>query len=76
MPDGHDAPRLIDELVPGFAAVIDDVAVGSEDPVGEPVFANELPDILDRVEFGTIGRQRDDADVPGTSSLPVMCHPA
>ena len=27
-PDGHDAPRLVDELVPGEAAVIDDVVVG------------------------------------------------
>jgi hypothetical protein len=24
-PDGHDGPGLVDELVPGIAAVIDDV---------------------------------------------------
>ena len=26
--DGHDAPWLVDELVPGEAAVIDDVVIG------------------------------------------------
>jgi hypothetical protein len=25
--DGHDAPRLIDELVPGVAAMVEDVVV-------------------------------------------------
>ena len=45
--EGHDAPRLIDELVPGVAAVIDDVVVGGEDAVRQPVFAHELPDVLD-----------------------------
>jgi hypothetical protein len=31
--DGHDAPRLISELVPGVAAVTDDVVVVQEDAV-------------------------------------------
>ena len=31
--DGHDLPRLVDELVPGIAAVIEDILVGLEDPV-------------------------------------------
>ena len=52
VPDGHDAPRLIDAFVPGEAAVIDDIVMGFEDAVGEPVVAHELPDILDRVQFG------------------------
>ena len=43
--DGHDEPRLIRELVPRRAAVIEDVAVGGEDPVGDPVLAQELPDV-------------------------------
>lgn len=46
--DCHDLPRLIGELVPGLPAVVDDVVVGDEDAVGEPVVAHELPDILDR----------------------------
>ena len=67
--NGHDALRLIDELVSGFAAMVDDVVVGCKDPVGEPVVAHELPDIFDRVEFGAFGRQHDDADVCGYIEL-------
>lgn len=61
--DGHDVPWLIDEPVPRFAAVVDDVVVGGEDAVGEPVVAHELPDVFDRVQLGTFGRQSDDADI-------------
>jgi hypothetical protein len=49
--------------------VVDDVFVGSEDPVGKPVVAHELPDVLDRVQLGTFGRQSDDADVGGNVEL-------
>lgn len=45
--------------------MIDDFGVGSEDTVGEPVVAHELPDIFDWIKFGALGRQRDDADVIG-----------
>ena len=54
--EGHDAPGLVDEGVPGVAAVVEDVCVGAEDPVREPVVAHELPDVLDRVEFGRARR--------------------
>ena len=47
----HDPPGLGYELVPGMAAVIEDGAVGGEHPVGQPVVAQDLPDILDRVEI-------------------------
>lgn len=40
---GHDASKLIDELIPGGAAVFDDVIVGFEDAVLQPVVALELP---------------------------------
>jgi hypothetical protein len=33
-PDGHDAPGLIDKFVPRLAAVIDNILVGFEYPVG------------------------------------------
>ena len=49
---GHDAPRLIAEFVPGVAAVVENVVAGAEDAVGEPVLAHELPDIFDRIELG------------------------
>lgn len=32
--DGHDFPRLIDELVPGFATDRDDLLVGRKNSVG------------------------------------------
>ncbi len=68
-PDGHDRPGLIDELVPGVAAVVEDVVVGFEDPIGQPVIAHELPDVLDRVEFGAFRRQRQDGDVGRDSQV-------
>jgi hypothetical protein len=40
--DRHDTPGLIDEPVPGFAAVADEVFTRVEDAVGEPVVAQEL----------------------------------
>jgi hypothetical protein len=61
--DGHDPPRLVDELVPCLAAVIDEVVIGFEDTVGEPVVAHELPDVLDRVELGAFRWQGDNGDV-------------
>ena len=61
--DGHDAPGLVDELVPGVAAVSDDVVVAFEHVVGEPIVAQELPDIFGRIEFGTLCQQRQSGDV-------------
>ena len=61
--DGHDAPGLIDELVPGRAAVIDEIVVRFEHAIGEPVVAHELPDVFDWIELGAFWRQRNDSDV-------------
>jgi hypothetical protein len=52
---GHDAPTLVDELVPGVAAVVDDVVIGLEHAVREPVVAHELPDVLGRVQILWVG---------------------
>ena len=35
--DGHDAPWLIDELVPRLTAMVDEIVVGFEDAIGEPL---------------------------------------
>ena len=43
--------------------MLEDVVVGAEDAVGKPVVADKLPDILDWIEFGAFGRQRDKRDV-------------
>lgn len=63
--DGHDAPRLLDKLVPGEAAVIENVFIGLEYPVRQLVVAHELPYSLSWIEFGTFGRQRHQGDVGG-----------
>ena len=44
--DGHDLPRLVDESIPGVAAVVDNVVEGFENPIGEPILTHELPDIF------------------------------
>ena len=43
--------------------MIDKVVVTGEHAVREPVVAHELPDVFLRVEFGTLGGQRQDGDV-------------
>src|SRR3954447_18707421 len=59
---GHDLPRLIDEAVPCLAAMVDDVVVGLEDAVREPVVAHELPDILDGVQLWAFRWERHQRD--------------
>ena len=61
--NGHDAPGLIDELVPSLATVVDEIIVGFEDTVREPIIAHKLPDVFDRVELGGFRRQGHDGDV-------------
>ena len=48
---------MIGELVPRVAAVIEDVCIGLEHAVRQPVVTHEVPDILDGVEFWTFRRQ-------------------
>ena len=43
--------------------MIEDVAVGGEDPVGDPVLAHELPDVLHGVQLRGFGRERHQGDV-------------
>jgi hypothetical protein len=40
--EGHDAAGLVDELVPGVTAMIEQVIVGAEDSVGEPIVACDV----------------------------------
>ena len=61
--DGHDFPGHIDELVPSRAAVIQDGFIRAENAVGDPVVADELPDVLHWIEFGALGWQRNECDV-------------
>jgi hypothetical protein len=43
---------LVFECVLSVGAAIDDIVVTTEDAVGEPVVADELPDVFGRVELG------------------------
>ena len=43
--------------------MFDEIIVRFKDAVGEPVVAHELPDVFDRVEFGTFRRQGNNGDV-------------
>ena len=45
--------------------MIDDVVVGFEDTIRQPVVAHELPDAFGRVEFRASGRQWHQSDVRG-----------
>ena len=69
VPDGGYLARSVDEVVPGLAAEVDDLRFGMEDDVGEPVVAQVLPDVLDRIEFWRARRQRDEGDVVGELQL-------
>ena len=66
----HDAPWLIGETVPGEAAMIEDIVVGFEDAVRQPVVAHELPDVLDWVELRAFGRQRHEGNITGNDQRP------
>src|SRR6202035_1976553 len=67
--DGHDGPWLGLEFYPGIAAVIEQSISVVEHPIGEPVVAHIRPDVLLRVEFGGLRRQRYDRDVVGYGEL-------
>ena len=71
LPDSnrHDEPGAIDQFVPVEAAMVDDVFVASEDPVGEPVVAHILPNALDRIELGRLGREGNERHVFGRLQL-------
>ena len=74
--NGSYVPGLIDEPVPGVAAVVENVGVGGEDAVGEAVFADKLPDILDRIEFGRLAGRGIREMLAGTVSVAERCQPA
>ena len=67
--DGCDAFGIGDEIAPCVAGGVDDGVVVFEDGVGEPVLAHILPDVLDRVQFRSAGRQEDRRDVFGHVEL-------
>jgi len=57
------------ELSPGIAAVSDNVVVGSEDAVREPVLAHEELEVLNRFELRRLRRQGRYRDVAGDDEI-------
>src|SRR5689334_17433428 len=49
---------MCDKLVPGITADVEDVAVGEEDAVRQPVASHVLPDVFERIELGALRRYR------------------
>jgi hypothetical protein len=60
---------LSDELSPGGACGVDDRIVVFKDGVCEPVLAEILPDVFDRVQLRGAGRQEDRRNVVGHVEL-------
>src|SRR5687768_1079996 len=44
----HDLPGLGGEFIQSLTAVIDEIVIGFEDAIGEPIIAEELPYVLHR----------------------------
>ena len=49
--------------------MIDNVLVGLEESVRQPVLAQELPEVFDRVQLRLFRRQRQDRDVSGDDEI-------
>ena len=67
--NGGNGFGLSDELSPGGGCGVDDRIVVFEHGVREPVLAQILPDVLDRVQLRGAGRQEDRRDVFGHVEL-------
>jgi hypothetical protein len=64
------------EFIPSIAAGVDDGVVAVEDAVAELVLPQILSDVLDRIEFGRIGRQFEQADIVGHVEFAAGLMPA
>lgn len=60
---------LIDTVDEGFAG-IDRVTHGQTAVVASDLFSHPVPEILNRIEVGTVGRQRDESEVKFGSGYP------
>src|SRR5712675_506298 len=65
VPVGPSEETVVGARIPGVAAVIDDIVVGFEDSVREPIVAHVLPNVFDRIEVGGFRRQCENGDVGG-----------
>ena len=56
--------------------MIDDVVEGFEDPIREPIFAHELPDVFLGIQLGHLAGNAMSVMLEGTFNPPERCHPA
>src|SRR5215210_6385554 len=61
--DGAYAFGIVNQEVPGLSAGVDNVVLGVPDPGAELVLAQVVPDVFDRVELGTVGRQGKQGEI-------------
>ena len=76
MSDGHDTRGLVDQLVPGITAMIDDLIIGFEDAVGEPVVPHNCQIFSTGLSSGHLAGSVMMLIFSGMMSASVICHPA
>jgi hypothetical protein len=74
--DRRDEPHAINQFVPTEAAMVDDLVVTFEDPVGEPVVAHELPDVSTGLSSGDLDGKGTRVIFSDTCSLVQIRQPA
>ena len=61
--------RLSEQPIPSVTTGVDDLARSLENAVRERIVSEMQPEPLDRVEFGRVGRQEDEAEVSGHDEI-------
>lgn len=74
--DGYNSGWSCEKVIPGVAACLDDGVVGVVEAEREVILAQILPDVLDRIELGRVGRQAEQREVVGGSRTWLVCQPA
>src|SRR5271165_7060794 len=64
-----DPAGFAEQPVPGVTATVDDVFGGAKDTVRQAIVAQMQPQPLDRIKFGRVGRQKDQAEVVGHNQI-------
>jgi hypothetical protein len=72
--DRRDCIWLGDEVSPRGAGGVDDGVIAFEDAVREPVGAQILPDVFDRVQLRRARRRKISVMFFGTLRALVVCH--
>ena len=74
--DGHDEPGLVDEAVPGVAAVIDDVGVGGDTRLDNQLSRRNCQMFSTGFNSGARAGSSTSVRLSGTTRSLAQCHPA